>query len=72
MSKPEVDSILLANWYYTKCRLDKPTCEKTQLARKYLLTEINKALTERTFNKNRIFNSVKALIFLVISVFIVR
>lgn len=72
MSKPEVDSILLANWYYTKCRLDKPTCEKTQLARKYLLKEINKALTERMFKKNRTFNSVKALIFLVISILAVR
>lgn len=71
MSKPEVDSILLANWYYTKCRLDKPTCEKTQLARKYLLKEINKALTERMFKKSRTFNSVKALI-LLISIFVVR
>lgn len=71
MSKPEVDSILLANWYYTKCRLDKPTCEKTQLARKYLLKEINKALTERMFKRST-FNSVKALIFLVISILAVR
>ena len=70
MSKPEVDSILLANWYYTKCSLDKPTCEKTQLAKKYLVNKINKALTERMFNRNRTFNSVKALIVLLISVFV--
>ena len=70
MSKPEVDSILLANWYYTKCSLDKPTCEKTQLAKKYLVNKINKALTERMFNKNRTFNSVKALIFLLTSIFV--
>lgn len=69
MSKPEVDSILLANWYYTKCSLDKPTCEKTELAKKYLVNKINKALTERMFQK-RTLNPVKALIFLMITTFV--
>ena len=50
MSKPEVDSILLANWYYTKCRLDKPTCEKTQLAKKYLVNKILKKLKILNYN----------------------
>lgn len=69
MSKPEVDSILLANWYYTKCSLDKPTCEKTKLAKKYLVNKINKALTERMLQK-RTLNPVKALIFLMITTFV--
>lgn len=66
MSKPEVDSILLANWYYTKCSLDKPTCEKTKLAKSYLVNKIDKALTERMFKK-RTTNPVKALFLLVIT-----
>ena len=71
MSKPEVDSILLANWYYTKCRLDKPTCEKTQLAKKYLVNKIDKALTGRMLQSSRTLNLVKALSILVI-VLIIR
>jgi hypothetical protein len=46
--KQDVDSILLANWYLIKCKMEKPSCPKTELARKYLVAKINKALFERT------------------------
>ena len=48
--KADIDSILLANWYLTMCRLQSKThtCSKTELARKYLVAKINKALFERT------------------------
>ncbi len=57
MYKEEIESILLANWYFTTCRLCKPTCEQTELARKYLTGKIKKALT----NKSQKTKSVKAL-----------
>jgi hypothetical protein len=46
--KQDVDSILLANWYLVKCKMEKPSCPKTELARKYLVAKIKKALFERT------------------------
>lgn len=48
--KADIDSILLANWYLTMCRLQSKThtCSKTELARKFLVAKINKALFERT------------------------
>ena len=48
--KTDIDSILLANWYLTMCRLQSKShrCSKTELARKYLVAKINKALFERT------------------------
>ena len=46
--KQDVDSILLANWYLVKCKMERPSCHKTELARKYLVVKINKALFERT------------------------
>jgi|LauGreDrversion4_2_1035121.scaffolds.fasta_scaffold273303_3 intergrase/recombinase len=48
MNKEEIESILLANWYFTTCRLCKPSCEKTELARKYLTDKIRKALTKKS------------------------
>jgi SsrA-binding protein len=43
--KQDVDSILLANWYFTKCKIEGNSCaKKTELARKYLVTKIQKAL----------------------------
>jgi hypothetical protein len=48
--KPEVDTILTANFYFLKCKLEK-NCEKTELARKYLTSLINKALNDRSENK---------------------
>jgi len=46
----DIDSILLANWYLTMCKLQSKShkCSKTELARKYLVSKINKALFERT------------------------
>lgn len=44
MSKKEVDSILLANKYFTFCKRCKPNCPKTELARKYLTSKIKSAL----------------------------
>ena len=48
--KADIDSILLANWYLTMCKLQSKShrCSKTELARKYLVAKINKALFERT------------------------
>jgi hypothetical protein len=46
--KQDIDSILLANWYLVKCKMERPSCNKTELARKYLVAKINKALFERT------------------------
>jgi hypothetical protein len=58
MNKQEIESILLANYYFTTCRLCKPSCEKTELARKYLTNRIRKALTEKSYKRT---NSIKAL-----------
>lgn len=48
--KADIDSILLANWYLTMCKLQSKShrCSKTELARKFLVAKINKALFERT------------------------
>lgn len=47
--KEDINSILLANWYLTMCKLTcGQSCKKTDLARKYLVSKINKALFERT------------------------
>lgn len=50
MKKEDIDSILLANWYFTKCRIESPSSDKTELARKYLTQKVNTALFERTKN----------------------
>lgn len=52
MKKEDIDSILLANWYFTKCRIESPSSDKTELARKYLTQKVNRALFERTNNKS--------------------
>jgi len=40
----------LANWYLTMCKLNggNHRCSKTDVARRYLVAKINKALFERT------------------------
>ncbi len=48
--KPEVDTILAANCYFLKCKLEN-NCEKSELARKYLTLLINKTLTKRVEKK---------------------
>jgi hypothetical protein len=48
MRKSEIDSLLLVNWYFTTCKLDRPSCPKTELVRKYLLNRISKALEKKS------------------------
>ena len=50
MKKEDIDSILVANWYFTKCRIESPSSDKTELARKYLTQKVHKALFERAKN----------------------
>jgi hypothetical protein len=57
--KPDVDAILLANSYFTKCKMENPKCGKTELARLYLTAIIKKALYERNSDKN-LFQTDKA------------
>ncbi len=59
MKKEDIDSILLANWYFTKCKIETPSSDRTELARKYLTQKVNKALFERTK-----VNTTKAFYFL--------
>lgn len=47
MEKQDIDSILLANFYFLKCRFDNPLCHKTDLARRFLLRKIRKALIKK-------------------------
>ena len=47
MEKQDIDSILLANCYFLKCKFDNPLCQKTDLARRFLLRKIRKALTKK-------------------------
>lgn len=53
MNQQHIESILLANWYFTTCKLNRPNCNKTELARKYLSAQIKKALSEMN-NKNEV------------------
>lgn len=55
--KQDIESILLANWYLIKCKIERPSCPKTELARKYLAAKINKTLFERNklIHSNRVF-----------------
>jgi hypothetical protein len=48
MNKADIDSILLANWYFTKLKIENPKCNKTELARKYLVNKINSVLNEKS------------------------
>ncbi len=50
MSKKEVDSILLANRYFTLCKCSEPKCHKTELARKYLSSKIRRVLYPKRFS----------------------
>ncbi len=47
MRNSELNSILLVNLYFTSCKLQKPSCPKTEMVRKYLSKRINKALIKR-------------------------
>jgi len=65
MRKTDIDSILLVNWYFTTCKLTKPSCPKTEMVRKYLLEKVNKALVS---NEKPVGNRLlsKAFVFLLI------
>ena len=52
MSKNELDDILLANWYFIKCKIEKPTCQKTFIAGKFLDCIIKKVLTKKVKTSN--------------------
>lgn len=58
--KQDIESILLANWYLTLCKIENKSKDKSETARKYLVAKINKALFERNNNK---LQSNKALEF---------
>lgn len=62
MNKEEIESILLANWYFTTCRLCKPSCEKTELARKYLTDKIRKALINKNQKKTKLIKALSIFI----------
>ena len=47
MRNSELNSILLVNLYFTGWKLQKPSCPRTEMVRKYLSKRINKALIER-------------------------
>ena len=48
MKKQEIDSILVANWYLTKCKLECPLSDRVELAREYLSKKIGHLLSERS------------------------
>ena len=48
MEKQDIDSILLANFYFIKCKFENPVCSKTEIARKFLSDKIRNIL----FKKN--------------------
>lgn len=48
MDKEVIDSILLANFYLISCKINNGNnCQKSDLARKYLVSKIKKALIDR-------------------------
>ena len=57
-NKTDIDSILLANWYFINCIKNGVDCSKTETARKYLTLKINKALNDRQRSR-----SIKAFSF---------
>lgn len=58
MSKREVDSILLANKYFTICKRCSPDCPKTELARKYMTSKIKSVLYPDKFSRFKSFFSI--------------
>jgi hypothetical protein len=52
MSKQELDDILLVNWYFIKCKMERPCCKKTILAGKFLDFIIKKVLTKKVKTSN--------------------
>ena len=52
MNKKDIESILLANWHFTMCKIQCNDFEKTELARKYLVSRIRKTLLDRIYEKS--------------------
>lgn len=42
MGSREIESIMLINWYYVGCKLDKPKSVNTEFIGKYLYKKINR------------------------------
>lgn len=70
MRKTEIDSILLVNWYFTTCKLAKPSCPKTEMVRRYLLKKVNKALISDKSTSN-VGSRLLSKAFVVLTFFIV-
>lgn len=71
MRKTDIDSILLVNWYFTNCKLARPSSPKTEMVRRYLLKKVNKALISDRSTSNvgsRLLS--KAFVVLVLFMFI--
>lgn len=64
MSKDQIDSILIANSYLTKCKCESDCVNKTELARKYLSTKIRKAL-----RRENNYSFFKALLILISNIY---
>lgn len=58
MDKQVIDSILLANSYLICCKLNRVECSKSELARKYLVSKVKKALLEKSNSKKPYFSSL--------------
>jgi hypothetical protein len=54
MEKQDVNSILLANFYFLKCRFENPSCPKTELARRFLIKKVRKALTKKILSSDNL------------------
>lgn len=52
MNKQDIESILIANWYLIQCKSNSSSSDKVELARRYLVSRIEKALIDRR-NKNK-------------------
>ena len=47
MQKEVLESILLANSYLIACKFSQASCNKSELARKYLLKKVQEALLQK-------------------------
>ncbi len=44
MCKEDVDKILMINWYFTVCKKKQPSCNKTEILKRFLNHKIKKFL----------------------------